>query len=343
MAIAGKVAITPGGEWSVDIAYDKLVVVTFGNNVYLSIKPNTGIEPTNEEHWMLLVENVTQEQYDAIINGTTPVGNANKLGGKSASEYALAEQITNNSIWTKLTEGFDLNNALGKYRNHSGAVVDTLLNLPPTSLYLRSCEIAVEWFPSHPNNTYGEQVVTLTNGGAIEEFKRHKNGDTWGAWKQTATTADLANYLPLSGGMLSTRDSAPFALDNTSAGNIMIDFYSAGVRQGLLGFNAVNNPIFYDTNHKEHSLLHTGNKPRGSYTGNGSATYREIYTGGIGNACIIWRDGVSALVFPSGTAIFTASSFEWNQGTAFINGYITMATDSTIINEVNATYNYRVL
>ena len=264
-----------------------------------------------------------------IEDGTTTVGNANKLGGKSASEYALAEQITNNSIWTKLTEGFDLNNALGKYRNHSGAVVYTLLNLPPTSLYLRSCEIAVEWFPSHPNNTYGEQVVTLTNGGAIEEFKRHKNGDTWGAWKQTATTADLANYLsksggringvnatPLtiqsadrpvylnfenvyglvgalgftdvdtpvyipntfdkiyrllhsgnvgdyalskSGGKVSTSSSTPFSVENAGGGNVMIDFLVNGVRKGLLGFNGTDNPIFYDTNHKEHNILHGGN------------------------------------------------------------------------------------
>lgn len=91
MAIAGKVAITPGGEWSESTAYDKLVVVTYNNDLYLSKKANTGVSPTDEETWQLLIKNVTQEQYDNILNGTTAVGNALKLNGLTADEFVKGQ------------------------------------------------------------------------------------------------------------------------------------------------------------------------------------------------------------------------------------------------------------
>lgn len=97
MAIAGKVAITPGYEWSASVAYDKLVVVTYNNNVYLSTKANTGIEPTNEEYWMLLIENVTAEDLEelqttveSILNGTTSVGDSKLLEGLTAKEVCAS-------------------------------------------------------------------------------------------------------------------------------------------------------------------------------------------------------------------------------------------------------------
>lgn len=93
MAIAGKVAITLGGEWSESTAYEKLVMVTYNKNAYVSRKPSTGILPTNEEYWMLTIENVTAEDLselqavtDALISGTTPSGNSTLHSGYTAKE-----------------------------------------------------------------------------------------------------------------------------------------------------------------------------------------------------------------------------------------------------------------
>ena len=163
-------------------------------------------------------------------------------------------------------------------------------------------------------------------------------------WRRISTSADLANYLSKSGGMLSSRNYAPFALDNTSAGNIMIDFYSAGVRQGLLGFNAVNNPIFYDTNQKEHSLLHTGNKPSGSYTGNGSDTSRTISTGGIGEVCLVRSSVGIAFLTPNGSIFANASSgVIYTENATFSDGVITIKSANDIVNASGVTYHYKVL
>ena len=56
MAIAGRVAIVPKGDWISTVKYDKLDLVRFGKNAYVAKKPSTNIEPTNTEYWMLSIE-----------------------------------------------------------------------------------------------------------------------------------------------------------------------------------------------------------------------------------------------------------------------------------------------
>lgn len=88
MAIAGRVAIVPKGEYSNAVTYDKLDLVMFNNDAYIAKKASTGIEPTNDEYWMLILNNVVAEDLENIINGTTPVGNAKLLNGLTAEEFA---------------------------------------------------------------------------------------------------------------------------------------------------------------------------------------------------------------------------------------------------------------
>lgn len=76
MANAGRVAIVPKGEYSDTVDYKRLDLVRFDNDLYIAKKANTGVAPTDSETWMLALENVSQTQYDDLINGTTPVGNA---------------------------------------------------------------------------------------------------------------------------------------------------------------------------------------------------------------------------------------------------------------------------
>lgn len=83
-AIAGKVAITPKGEWSVDVQYEKLDFVLHGSDSYVARKPSMGIEPgTDSETWQLSLRGATSEDINNladliadIIDGTKQVGKA---------------------------------------------------------------------------------------------------------------------------------------------------------------------------------------------------------------------------------------------------------------------------
>lgn len=53
MAIAGRVAIVPKGDWSADATYKRLDAVTYNNALFIAKKEvSVGILPTNIEYWM---------------------------------------------------------------------------------------------------------------------------------------------------------------------------------------------------------------------------------------------------------------------------------------------------
>lgn len=53
MAIAGRVAIVPKGDWSADVTYKRLDAVTYNNALFIAKKEvSVGILPTNIEYWM---------------------------------------------------------------------------------------------------------------------------------------------------------------------------------------------------------------------------------------------------------------------------------------------------
>lgn len=97
MAKAGRVAMIPKGDYDSATTYQNLDVVRYENDIYVAKKASTGVLPTNTDYWMLCMENVTQEQYDALVNGTTPVGNALKLNGLTAEEFVVNENLLINA------------------------------------------------------------------------------------------------------------------------------------------------------------------------------------------------------------------------------------------------------
>lgn len=120
MAVAGKVAITlsteNGGAWSADVTYDRLVAVKHNNNLYISRKAVTNVEPPNDEFWFLALEGYRGEDVQTlidsmneIISGVTQVGNAKTLDGHGASYFAtdsdlIVERERINNL-AKLNEG----------------------------------------------------------------------------------------------------------------------------------------------------------------------------------------------------------------------------------------------
>lgn len=94
MAIAGKVAITPKGDWNESITYEKLDFVFYNDNSYVALKPSTGIVPTNTEYWMLSLQGASKTEIEAIITGTQQVGNAKTLDGRGAEYFATKTDVS---------------------------------------------------------------------------------------------------------------------------------------------------------------------------------------------------------------------------------------------------------
>lgn len=94
-----------------------------------------------------------------------------------------------------------------------------------------------------------------------------------------------------------------------------------------------------------YNVLHTGNKPTGTYTGNGSATSRTIDTGGLGSVCVITSSKGNCIVLTNG-------AFYWLGSTTgavaagvckFTDGVLTLATALDAFNANGITYTYQVL
>lgn len=104
MAIAGRVAIVPKGEWSQSVTYDKLDLVTHNGNTFIAYKSSVGVTPVDGDTWMLVMQGIDPQDIDNIINGTTPVGNANKLNGLTAEEFVRSAVLSKVTASTTIAE-----------------------------------------------------------------------------------------------------------------------------------------------------------------------------------------------------------------------------------------------
>ena len=94
-------------------------------------------------------------------------------------------------------------------------------------------------------------------------------------------------------------------------------------------------------------IIHTGRKPQGSYTGNGSSTERSIFLNDIiiGHAILIWSNNGSVIVNringigASGTSLrgfdYSSCHFEGN--------YLKIISTDSLLNENGVLYTYQVL
>ena len=203
----------------------------------------------------------TAQSVTDIENGTKQVGKAkeadsagdsNKLGGKGASEYATYEfETVNNTSILTLAVNLPVQ-TMRVYKIGGGNYTGGDL---PADYYKYSDAICFK----HDGNT---ATVVLTGYASRDDSKRiavcHYAGDTWGEWETLATTADLANYLPKTGGTLSNTLYTPLNLENTKADINTLGFNGVSGVLGYLGFNA-KNPVYRDTANTYYNLLHSGN------------------------------------------------------------------------------------
>ena len=96
----------------------------------------------------------------------------------------------------------------------------------------------------------------------------------------------------------------------------------------------------------QYSFHHTGNKPSGTYTGNGSAAERKIPIGGIGRYLLIHADTYNnAIITPNGRInfVYSTGSVKVGDGARFENGVLTLTVDDGGVNAGGRVYHYQVL
>lgn len=113
-----------------------------------------------------------------------------------------------------------------------------------------------------------------------------------------------------------------------------------GLKEAIRLFDFVNGTV------AAYTILHTGNKPSGSYTGNGDATERVIETGGIGRWLAIVNNSTGgwALVNTWGGVVAESGSLRaFNRSEAYYDGALYLKTDNSSLNGSGKNVFYQVL
>ena len=92
---------------------------------------------------------------------------------------------------------------------------------------------------------------------------------------------------------------------------------------------------------------HEGNKPFGSYIGDGIANERNINTKGIGRLILVYNHNYFSFVTPEGALVakLSTGSISWIEGAKayFLNGKLGLHTNNSAFNEVDEVYYYQVI
>ena len=344
MADAGKVAILPRGLWNADTVYEPLDLVYYDNNSFVSLKESVGVTPVDGDTWMLSLSGISQETIDAILNGTQQVGDSARLGGKGASEYALIDGFETIFLSSETTEEVDqiLNN-LHETEANRGFYVRSI-GFGTTHPKLGGATGLIIGFRS--NQKYGWQLFVSYDDAKQMLFRQIYNS-VWTDWDSNAFASDLANYLPLSGGKL-TKSNTPLILESTGEG---VGSFLAFKNTHVAGHDYIgwrNHKFCVQVNGGEDKeVLHTGNKPSGSYTGNGDATERTINVGGIGKVLFVrssngyetYVSEFGAFYLNAGVNLQVIKYTEYS----FVNGVLKIATTNEAVNHAGSTHDYWLL
>lgn len=388
MAIAGKVAITPKGEWNANTAYTKLDLVFYDNASYVAIQPSTGVEPTNESYWMLVVQSAGGADLDGIIDGTIQVGNAKTLDGHGVdyffpksggrisanSTVPLELQATNSTdtlvipLYNQNGEGIGtIGFREGKpvlrignskwydmlYSNNvsefalpisGGGTVDGNITLSTTGTATRALILK--------NNIREVDLLMYANDGnyALRDVTNSRNIFTATADGTNTFNGTAIGNLPLTGNAntkvkAQNTYSVIMTLESGVNNEVYLGFKDLSNNLGYFGFNGANNPVVLSADvQSTYSLLHTGNKPTGTYTGNGSEASRTINVGGINAGVLVVRNSnYSTLVLDSGAISIdgngTITGIPYREA-HYTNNVLTLATTNAALNQngTNNTY-----
>ena len=95
----------------------------------------------------------------------------------------------------------------------------------------------------------------------------------------------------------------------------------------------------------EHTIFDTGNKPFGTYEGNGSSTERQIQIGGIGNNLLVTSSRGMYFAHAGGASTWSGSSTSKYTADliSFVDGVLKIKGTASILNGSGVEYTYTVL
>lgn len=385
MQEAGRILLMPKGDYSADATYEMLDLVNHNEASWVCKKDCTGQEPSdsNTEFWQRFGTAVDLSLYATVEQ----MGMGARLSTSILEKaLTLGVGVYNFSLDRGNYTGNDLPNA--QYAYGMASVYRSTTTKGTTVILwggMYDLPIAVNmhngdaWFGWDALfTTAGGIVDSLTLGAADgEETKsftiRNKERaiyvqvQSFGVFRvydgtngkvlfsssidglTNAFNGTASGNLPLSGGDLTRAANCILRLLNTGTDNkTLMGFVQNGVTQGYIGFGGVDKPIVYSGNIGEQTLLHTGNKPIGTYAGNGSAEQRTIAVGGLNitHSHLLIRNTSYgfALVSTYGSIIVPIGGQPSHDTTmTYANGILTMATTNNVVNKAGENYAYQVL
>ena len=112
-----------------------------------------------------------------------------------------------------------------------------------------------------------DEGIQLWASSSKTELYYRTKWTSYGNWIKLATTSNLGNYLPLSGGTISSSSPTPLLINSTSDTQTAITFSRKGTRKGFVGFNDVLGGAFLEGDVDNLLVV----KPDGVYYGSTSS------------------------------------------------------------------------
>lgn len=165
---------------------------------------------------------------------------ANQLwfpGGAEASKNGLyyrhmAYNQTEYGEWHRLLTNKDVNILSASYNNNPNS-------LPTNQIFYAETQ-GVAGTPTSSGLLFSvqgdDEGIQLWASSSRTELYYRTKWTSFGNWIKLATTSDIGNYLPLSGGTISSSKSNPLTINSTHASQSSIDFSRGGVIKGTIGF-----------------------------------------------------------------------------------------------------------
>ena len=196
-----------------------------------------------------------------------------------------------------------------------------------------------------------EQLLYASDGNfAIRDITAGKNILTSSADGTNTFNGTASGNLPLTGGTVNEylyakiKGESGFRVYNITGVNAFVQFHgSDNAILGAIGMQG-ENPAFVNKDGTRTTILHTGNKPTGTYTGNGDATKRTIATGGVGHCIVVSSPKGSVLVRVGADGSYNGNAVNLSYTEAQCsNGNLMLTTTDASLNESGVTYSYEVI
>lgn len=130
-------------------------------------------------------------------------------------------------------------------------------------------------------------------------------------------------------------------------GTQLMDHSNDGRTSKVSVCSALNTFTYTGNDGQVRDIHHEGNKPFGSYIGDGIVNERVIDTKGIGRLMIVYNHNYFSFVTPEGALVakLATGSLSWIEGAKayFLNGKLGLHTNNSAFNEVDAVYYYQVI